>query len=505
MRTRHLQSLAAMSALAGFLCVGTPALAQSTPDQNSRPENGNEIYHQSVAEFDQFLDSHRDTADQLRKEPDLVLNDEFLKSHPELQDYLSQHPTVRDQMRKDPNEFMTAEATYEQRGDNDANGDRDRNGDRRDVASFDRFLDSHRETADQLRKQPDLVLNATFLKSHPELQEYLQQHPAVRDQIDKDPNAFMAQEARFDQRGDNDADRDRDRGDRRDVASFNRFLDSHPETAQQLRKQPDLVLNAEFLKSHPELQQYLQQHPAVRDQIDKNPNAFMAQEADHEQRGDQRADQRGDNDARGDQRADNNVNGDRDRDADRDRNGDRRAVANFDQFLDSHRETAEQLRRDPSQINNDEFVKSHPALQAYLQQHPEVRQDVTQNPNAFMQQEARYDRSDNGMDRDSDSRRQFGEFLGNHADVSRQLSENPSLAKSHEYMDNHPELRDYLNSHPDVQQRLTADPDNFVKSAQQFNTTTTPGMNTKPATTTPGTTPGDATKTPMPDPTKPKR
>src|SRR5579863_10522922 len=233
MRTRHLQSLAAMSALAGFLCVGTPALAQSTPDQNSRPENGNEIYHQSVAEFDQFLDSHRDTADQLRKEPDLVLNDEYLKSHPELQDYLSQHPTVRDQMRKDPNEFMTAEAALEQRGDNDANGDRDRdrNGDRRDVASFDRFLDSHRETADQLRKQPDLVLNAEFQKSHPELQEYLQQHPAVRDQIDKDPNAFMAQEATYEQRGDNDANRDRD-GDRRDVAGFDRFLDSHRETAQ---------------------------------------------------------------------------------------------------------------------------------------------------------------------------------------------------------------------------------------------------------------------------------
>ena len=438
MKRKNIQSWAAISALTGFLCVGTPALAQSAPDQNSRPENGNEIYHHSVAEFDQFLDSHRETADQLRKEPDLVLNDQFLKSHPELQDYLSQHPTVRDQMRKDPNEFMTAEATLEQHGDNDANGgrDRDRNGDRRDVAGFDRFLDSHRETAQQLRKQPDLVLNAEFLKGHPELQQYLQQHPAVRDQIDKDPNAFMAQEAKYNQRGD--------------------------------------------------------------------------------QRGDQRADQRGDDDARGDQRADNNANGDRDRDsnadrdrdastdhdrdADRDRSSDHRAVANFDQFLDSHRETAEQLRRDPSQINNDEFVKSHPALQAYLQQHPEVRQDVSQNPNAFMQQEARYDHNDNGMDRDTDSRRQFGQFLGGHADVSRQLSENPSLVKNHEYMDNHPELRDYLHSHPDVQQRLTADPDNFVKSAQQFNTTT-PGVTTKPATTTPG----DTTKTPMPDPTKPKR
>ncbi|MFZ0521679.1 MAG: hypothetical protein WAL95_11685 [Candidatus Acidiferrales bacterium] len=149
-------------------------------------------------------------------------------------------------------------------------------------------------------------------------------------------------------------------------------------------------------------------------------------------------------------------------------------------------------------------MKSHPALQAYLQEHPGVRQEVNQNPDAFRQQEARYDRDANGMDRDESSHRQFGEFLGGHADVSRQLSKNPSLVKNHEYMDNHPELRDYLKSHPDVQQRLTADPDNFVKSAQQFNSTTTPGQTTKPVETTK---PGETTKspTPMPDATKPKR
>ena len=39
----------------------------------------------------------------------------------------------------------------------------------------------------------------------------------------------------------------------------------------------------------------------------------------------------------------------------------------------THREIAEQLRKDPSLVKNDEFVKNHPALQTYLQQHPEVR------------------------------------------------------------------------------------------------------------------------------------
>jgi hypothetical protein len=349
-----------------------------------------------------------------------------------LQAFVNDHPQLKEEFRENPNYFMYRENRYDAAdGSRQTNPDanRDRDSDRRDVAEFDRFLDGHPETAQQLRKQPDLVLNDQFLKSHPALQEYLQQHPDVRDQMRQNPNAFMAQEAKFDQRGDNDANRDRDRGtDRRDAAN-----------------------------------------PDQRSDNDANRD----RDRGTDRRDVQNSDQRGDNDAN----------------RDRGRGTDRRDVANFDQFLDSHRETAEQLRRNPSQINNDEFVKSHPALQAYLQQHPDVRQEVSQNPNVFMQQEARYDRNDNGMDRDDSSRRQFGNFLGSHADVARQLSEKPSLAKNHEYMDNHPELRDYLNSHPDVQKQLTADPDNFVKSAQQFNTTT----------------PGQTTKTPVPDATKPKQ
>jgi antitoxin component HigA of HigAB toxin-antitoxin module len=454
MKRKHLQSWVALSALGGFLCVSTPARAQSAPAQDNPLAQENASYRQSLAEFNQFLDSHPETAEQLRKEPDLVLNDEYLSSHPELQQYLQQHPGVRDQMRKDPNQFMSQEEDLEHRGGNDANRDR------RDLAEFNRFLDTHRETAEQLRKQPDLVENQEFLTSHPELRDYLQQHPGVRDQILKNPNAFMAQEDRLDNRDNNSGDRDR-----RDVVEFNHFLDTHRETAEQLRKQPDLVENQEFLKSHPALQDYLQQHPGVRDQIVQNPNAFMAQE--------DRLDDRGNNG----------------------REANREELANFDRFLDTHRETAEQLRKEPDLVENQEFLKSHPALQGYLQQHPGVRDEIRQNPNAFMQEEARNYQPRPDEDRDSSVHRQFGQFLGSHSDIARQLAENPALCKDHDYLENHPELRDYLNSHPDVQQRLTADPQNFMKSAQQFNTTTTPG-----------TTPGQTTKSPAPmtDPTKPK-
>ena len=164
----------------------------------------------------------------------------------------------------------------------------------------------------------------------------------------------------------------------------------------------------------------------------------------------------------------------------RDRDTTRRELANFDQFLDSHRETAEQLRKDPSLVNNEQFVKSHPDLQAYLQQHPEVREEVKENPNAFMHQEARYertedaaryDRRENGVDRDIShkSSTSFGEFLDGHANISKDLSKNPSLAKNQEYLANHPELKEYLTAHPEVRQELMANPQSFVASAQQFN------------------------------------
>jgi hypothetical protein len=338
---------------------------------------------------------------------------------------------------------------------------------RQELANFNRFLDSHPETAEQVRKDPSFVNNEDFLQHHPALQTYLQDHPAVREQIKTDPNAFMREESRY-ERHDDDRGRDRDVN-REELAHFDQFLDTHRETAEQLRKDPSLVDNDEFVRNHPALQTYLHDHPELREQLKSSPNAFMHQEERYDRHDD-----------------------------DRDRIN-REELGHFDQFLNTHRETAEQLRKDPSLVDNQDFLQHHPALQTYLQEHPELRQQLKQDPNAFMQQEARYSRYDNregGMDRDAISHRQaasFGEFLGGHWDISQRLSEDPSLVKNQEYLENHPELKQYLSSHPDVNKELMANPQTFVKSAQQFSTTS-------------NTTTAPAVKTPMPaDSAKPKQ
>jgi len=456
----HLKTWLAVSALTGFLCLGTPVIAQSASAQNTPALQGDDATRQELANFNQFLDSHPELSDQLRKDPSLVNNDDYVKQHPALQTYLQDHPAVQQQIKSNPNAFMREESRYDRRQDD---RDRDRDINRQELARFNQFLDTHRETAQQLRKDPSLVDNEEFVKSHPALQSYLREHPELRAQLKQDPNAFMHQEERYDRR-----EGDRDHGiNREELARFNQFLDTHRETAEQLRKDPSLVDNQEYVRNHPELQAYLQQHQELSAQLKQDPNAFMHQEDRYDRRQD-----------------------------DRDRDANRQESAHFDQFLDSHRETAEQLRKDPSLVDNEEFVHNHPALQTYLQDHPELRAQIKANPNAFMQQETRYARYDNredGMNRDATGHRQaasFGEFLGGHSEISQRLAEDPTLVKNQEYMENHPELQQYLTAHPEVKQELMANPQTFVKSAQQFSST---------SNTAPGV------KSPVPDPAKPKQ
>jgi hypothetical protein len=499
-----------------FLCFVTFAGAQTTtpsqsPSQSTtqdssqdsnrsaqdRNANGRGMYS-----FWDFLNNHGEIADQLRRSPSLADNPQFLQQHPEFQTYLQNHPEIAAQLKENPDGFMQQEEQFANYRDKDLT-QRQINSPatKRDVASFYNFLNAHPQIADKLRADPAAADDPTYLKEHPELQAYLQQNPNVRQMLLRRPDGFMLDEENYaknpneyqtgsqsqntgtqsqnngsqsqNNRVNNlpDDNRNSDRGgERSDLASFNHFLDSHPEIAEQVRKNPSLCDNSQFLKSHPALQTYLQQNPGVREQLQQNPSAFMQAE-DRFEHGQGGQDQMG---------------------------RDQRELASFDHFLNDHREIAEQLRKQPSLVDNSQFLKNHPALQTYLQDHPEVRTALKENPNGFMQQEARYQNYENGRngqngayrDRNSMTNNHsasFGEFLGAHASISEQLSKDASLVKRQDYMQDHPELQSYLNDHPEVRHDLMADPQTFVQSAQQFNsngqagkTTTTPAT---PSTT----------------------
>src|SRR6201997_5082391 len=262
-----------------------PARAQS---QSSTPQDrDSDMTRQQLSALDQFLDQHPELSEQLRKNPSLVNNEEFVENHPDLQRYLQAHPEVKENLTQNPNAVMHQEQRYDRREDQDRDRDRDRRQDRDrsditrgELVNMDRFMDSHPEIAEQLRKDPSLVDNKQFVNSHPALQEFLANYPGVREEYKENPNAFMNREQRFDQR---EGNRDVTRG---ELANMDHFMDSHPEVAEQLRKDPSLVDNKEFVKSHPALQEFLANHPGVREEYKENPNAFMHQEDRYDQRED---------------------------------------------------------------------------------------------------------------------------------------------------------------------------------------------------------------------------
>ncbi len=132
------------------------------------------------------------------------------------------------------------------------------------------------------------------------------------------------------------------------------YLDSHPEVAQRLQKDPGLVDNPNFIANHPGLHEYFQSHPEVRREIKEHPDRFMA----HEQ----------------------GYFG----------HGGSHPLATSDRYLDNHPDVAAKLERNPGLVDNPEFVASHPGLHDYLQSHPTARRDWKEHPNKYMSAEKTY-------------------------------------------------------------------------------------------------------------------
>lgn len=72
----------------------------------------------------------------------------------------------------------------------------------------------------------------------------------------------------------------------------------------------------------------------------------------------------------------------------------RAELRNFDQFLDSHPQIRAELSRNPSLVNNREYVEKHQELREFLESHPGVREELRENPGVFMHREAGYERAE---------------------------------------------------------------------------------------------------------------
>ena len=241
----------------------------------NQPTRDDDITRRDVAEMDHFLDEHPEIAQQLRKDPSLIDNRQWVANHPALQEYLQNHPQISATFRANPNLFMRDEERYDRQTS-------DRNISSRDVVEMDRFMDAHPEIAEQLKKDPSLIDNKQWVANHPALQEYLKTHIDVSAAFRAHPDQFMRAEDRYDRDGDhfggNSGDNrmsadDRNRG---ELTGFGQFLGGHSTIAADLSSDPTLATNKDYLANHPELNDYLQAHPTVSQQLSADPQGVMS-------------------------------------------------------------------------------------------------------------------------------------------------------------------------------------------------------------------------------------
>ena len=103
-------------------------------------------------------------ADRYRQNPNIVNDSNLRSEEPEIAEFLRTNPDVRPYLD-----------SYSRR---DARDDRDE--DLRADSGLDSFMANHPNVARQLHDNPSLINDPNFVRSHPNLHEYLREHPEAR-------------------------------------------------------------------------------------------------------------------------------------------------------------------------------------------------------------------------------------------------------------------------------------------------------------------------------------
>jgi hypothetical protein len=143
-------------------------------------------------------------------------------------------------------------------------------------------------------------------------------------------------------------------------------------------------------------------------------------------------------------------------------------VSRFDNgYLDEHPEVARQLGQNPALVDNPQFRANHPGLDSYLAAHPYVRTELQQHPDRFMTDEWRHERWENG--RGPHPLANTDHYLDQHPEVAEQLNKNPRLVDNREYLENHPGLHEFLENHPDARRQWKSHPYRYMHREDRYD------------------------------------
>ncbi|NOT58567.1 MAG: hypothetical protein HOP18_28560 [Deltaproteobacteria bacterium] len=149
--------------------------------------------------FDAYLDEHWETAQLLYQQPELINDRQFLRDHSALRDWLAEHPRAARVIRANPREVLWEKRSDHSRADSGipSTGVRadqpqvTRAISAEEVQSLGEYLDSHWEEADALYREPELINDRQFVRSHPSLDTWLRERPDAARSIRERPRDFF--------------------------------------------------------------------------------------------------------------------------------------------------------------------------------------------------------------------------------------------------------------------------------------------------------------------------
>jgi len=134
--------------------------------------------------FDNFLDSHPQIRAELTKNPGLANDPSFVAQHPPLGQFLQSHPNVAVALRSNPGYFVRSEGAYAATEDRNTA-----------LHNFQLYLAAHPKENSDLMANPSLANDPNYLRSHPDLVQFLQAHQGVKANMQSSPDSFMQTEA----------------------------------------------------------------------------------------------------------------------------------------------------------------------------------------------------------------------------------------------------------------------------------------------------------------------
>lgn len=136
------------------------------------------------------------------------------------------------------------------------------------------------------------------------------------------------------------------------------------------------------------------------------------------------------------------------------------AVVNFERFLNNHPKIADELVKNPTLINDSDYLAHHAALKQFLDTHSALRSAVQKAPGTIANHDGRYEWT-RAATAHGEAGRFYEGYLYEHPDVAHQLAANPSLLDDPKYVAAHPGLQEYINTHPDIRTEMKRHPYSF--------------------------------------------